>query len=141
MDDEPPAPPTQDPARPKALMVDDDPAIRDLYSQVLQQMGFQVDVAENGAQGLDRLRESFYAVIISDLRMPGVTGYEFWERSESVRPGAGRRFIFTTGYLDFLDTKEYDLLTGRPSIAKPAKIEDIQAAVAGLMREVGLGTG
>jgi len=132
--------PTAGQGLPKALMVDDESAIRDLYSEVLKEMGFQVDVAENGAQGLDRIRDSFYSVIISDLKMPGVTGFELWERSESVRAGSSRRFIFTTGFLEFLDTKEYDLVAGKPCIVKPAKIEEIQGVVAGLIREIGSGT-
>jgi CheY-like chemotaxis protein len=129
------------PALPKALIVDDEPAIRELYAEVLRQMGFHVDVAENGAVGLDRLRASFYSVIISDLRMPVVSGYEFWERSDGTRPGSGRRFILTTGFVDFLDTKEYDLVSGKTCITKPATIEEIQGAVAGLIREIGIGPG
>ena len=130
----------EDGTSPRALVVDDEPAIRELYSEVLRDMGFDVDVAQDGQEGLDYLRAAFYSVIISDLRMPRVGGFEFWDRSEGARPGAGKRFIFTTGYMDFLDTKEYDLVNGHPCIEKPASIEQIQTTVSNLMRDVGLGT-
>ena len=126
----------QPPAR--ILVVDDDETIRDLYSQVLGDMGFLVDVAGDGAQGLEALRRQAYSVIISDIKMPNVSGFEFWAGSESVRPGSGRRFIFTTGYLDILSTTEYSAVGNRPCIEKPAKLEDIQSAVVDLLSQVGV---
>jgi DNA-binding NtrC family response regulator len=122
----------------RILVVDDDEAIRDLYSQVLSDMGFLVDVAGDGAQGLEALRQQSYSVIISDIKMPNVGGFEFWAGSESVRPGSGSRFIFTTGYLDILSTTEYSAVGNRPCIEKPAKLEDIQSAVVELLRRVGV---
>lgn len=131
-----PADDVQPPAR--VLVVDDDEAIRDLYSQVLLDMGFLVDVAGDGDEGLEALRLQPYSVIISDIKMPRVGGFEFWAGSENVRPGSGQRFIFTTGYLDILSTTEYSALGNRPCIEKPAKLEDIQSAVMELLRQVGV---
>jgi len=131
-----PADDVQPPAR--VLVVDDDEAIRELYSQVLLEMGFLVDVAGDGDEGLEALRHQPYSVIISDIKMPRVSGFEFWAGCENVRPGSGRRFIFTTGCLDILSTSEFAVLGERPCIEKPAKLEDIQSAVTELLRHVGV---
>lgn len=128
------------PAQPtvRVLVVDDDEAIRDLYSQVLLDMGFLVDVAVDGVEGLEALRRQPYSVIISDIKMPRLGGFEFWAGSEAARPGAGNRFIFTTGYLDILSTKEFAAVGHRPCIEKPARIADIRDAVLDLLRHAGV---
>jgi DNA-binding NtrC family response regulator len=131
-----PADDVQPPAR--VLVVDDDEAIRDLYSQVLADMGFLVDVAGDGDEGLEALRLQPYSVIITDIKMPRVSGFEFWAGCENVRPGSGKRFIFTTGCLDILTTSEFGVLGERPCIEKPATIDDIQSAVVELLRHVGV---
>src|SRR5580765_2917785 len=113
----------------KALVVDDEPVIRLLYAEVLEAMGFHVDTAGDGLQGLERVQAGPYNLIISDIRMPGLTGVEFCLKAEQVRPGSHERFIFTTGLLDSLNAHEYMVATEKPCIVKPAKVEDIQQAV------------
>jgi CheY-like chemotaxis protein len=59
------------------LLVDDDPSIRSLLSRHLEKAGFQAREAEDGIDGLVKLRDNLPAVIISDLEMPRMTGIEF----------------------------------------------------------------
>jgi CheY-like chemotaxis protein len=59
------------------LLVDDDPGIRGLLSKQLEKAGFEAQQAEDGIDGLVKLRDSLPAVIISDLEMPRMTGIEF----------------------------------------------------------------
>lgn len=113
----------------KALIVDDEPVVRILYAEVLEAMGFKVDTAADAAQGLDRIQATPYNLIISDIRMPGMTGIEFFLKSGSVRAGIQERFIFTTGLLDSLNAHEYMIATEKPCIMKPAKVENIQRTV------------
>jgi two-component system OmpR family response regulator len=54
----------------RVLVVDDDPTICELLSSVLRQQGLQVDIASDGQQALDLLRETSYAVVLLDLIMP-----------------------------------------------------------------------
>ena len=58
------------------LVVDDDDAIRALVQTVLRRRGFHVDGACNGVDALERLAASRYALIILDLMMPCMSGYE-----------------------------------------------------------------
>ena len=59
------------------LVVDDDPAVRRLTQQVLQREGWTVLQAENGRVGLRRIAECRPALIILDLLMPDMDGFEF----------------------------------------------------------------
>jgi CheY-like chemotaxis protein/DNA-directed RNA polymerase subunit RPC12/RpoP len=59
------------------LLVDDDSSIRDLLSMRLEQAGFEARQAEDGIDGLVKLRDELPKVIISDLQMPRMSGLEF----------------------------------------------------------------
>jgi signal transduction histidine kinase/CheY-like chemotaxis protein len=62
------------------LVVDDDPAVRRLTQQVLHREGWTVVQAENGRIGLRRVEESRPAIIILDLLMPDMDGFDFLDR-------------------------------------------------------------
>jgi len=59
------------------LLVDDDPTIRKFLSSQLQEAGFKAQQAEDGIDGLVKLRDKLPKVIISDLQMPRMSGIEF----------------------------------------------------------------
>lgn len=63
-------------ARQKVLVVDDDPSLRELLQVFLEQVGFEVRTAPDGQAGLDALDESHFDIILSDFRMPGISGLE-----------------------------------------------------------------
>jgi DNA-binding response OmpR family regulator len=58
------------------LVVDDDPSIRDLCTEMLISFGYHVDAAENGAVAWQALNTDSYDLLITDHRMPKVTGVE-----------------------------------------------------------------
>ena len=65
----------------RILVIDDDLAIRVLLQAVLKRMKFEVELAEDGAAGLEVLeRDSAFDLILLDLMMPRLNGYEFIER-------------------------------------------------------------
>ena len=59
------------------LVVDDDRSLRDLLSVHLEKAGFQAIHAEDGIDALVKLRDTIPSVIISDLKMPRMSGFEF----------------------------------------------------------------
>jgi CheY-like chemotaxis protein len=59
------------------LLVDDDPTIREILSMELAEAGFKAQHAEDGIDGLVKLRDELPKVIISDLQMPRMSGIEF----------------------------------------------------------------
>ncbi len=58
------------------LLVDDEPSIRILLSAVLEQAGYRVIVAEDGFVALRRIQESKPDLVVTDLRMPNMNGFE-----------------------------------------------------------------
>jgi CheY-like chemotaxis protein len=61
----------------KLLIVDDEPSTRLLLSQIFMARGFEVATAHDGFAALEQMREKVPDVILSDLNMPGMSGFEF----------------------------------------------------------------
>jgi DNA-binding response OmpR family regulator len=83
-------------AQMRALICEDDPSIRALVRTVLLREGFEVDVAPDGAVGLERLRDGCYDVLLLDLMMPGVDGYEVIRTVKEERPPTLKRVVVMT---------------------------------------------
>jgi CheY-like chemotaxis protein len=74
----------------KILVIDDDLAIRVLLQAVLRRMKFEVELAEDGAAGLEKVKgNGTFDLILLDLMMPRLNGYEFIERMQ--HDGDGKR--------------------------------------------------
>lgn len=58
----------------RALVIDDDAGIRVLVSRILEKNDFVVDVARDGAEGIEKLSDADYGVIVLDLMMPRLDG-------------------------------------------------------------------
>lgn len=81
----------------KILVIDDDLAIRVLLQAVLKRMRFDVELAEDGAVGLERVRQNgTFDLILLDLMMPRVNGYEFIDRITVEYPDARPHIIVFT---------------------------------------------
>jgi CheY-like chemotaxis protein len=66
-----------DPSRHAILVVDDDKAVRDSLALLLQAAGYEVTMAVNGFDALLQLKKKLPAVVLSDLNMPEMSGFEF----------------------------------------------------------------
>lgn len=89
--------------RPVLLVIDDQPGIRRLLAEVLQEEGYVVLEASNGYDGLQKARDSRPALILMDMKMPGMDGIETLR--ELKRLGIGDKVIMMTAY------GELDLVT------------------------------
>jgi CheY-like chemotaxis protein len=81
----------------KILVIDDDLAIRVLLQAVLRRMKFDVDLAEDGAAGLEKVGSNGgFDLILLDLMMPKLNGYEFIDRiAEQYPDGRPHIIVFT----------------------------------------------
>jgi CheY-like chemotaxis protein len=81
----------------KILVIDDDLAIRVLLQAVLRRMKFDVELAEDGSVGLEKLRRNGrFDLILLDLMMPKVNGYEFIEKvTKEYSDGRPHIIVFT----------------------------------------------
>ena|SRR5687767_6629700 len=77
------------PSKGRVLVVDDEPAIRALVTKIVERAGHPVDSARDGAEAIEKLEQSQYAVAVLDLMMPNVDGYaliEYMKARGGVRP-------------------------------------------------------
>lgn len=106
----------------KILVIDDDLAIRVLLQAVLRRMNFQVDLAEDGSVGLEKLAANGgYDLILLDLMMPKVNGYEFIERVRESFPEHPHIVVFTAAGKRGVDRIPADAVCN--SILKPFDLE------------------
>ena len=70
----------------RILIVDDDDAIRMLLFTVLRKRGFRVDSARNGEEAVEKSRLCRYSIVLLDLMMPRMSGYEYLEEIEQWPP-------------------------------------------------------
>jgi Response regulator containing CheY-like receiver, AAA-type ATPase, and DNA-binding domains len=89
--------------RPVVLVIDDQPGIRRLLTEVLSEEGYSVAEASNGYDGLQKAKDVRPALILMDMKMPGMDGIETLR--ELKRLGIGDRVIMMTAY------GELDLVT------------------------------
>jgi len=81
-----------------ALVIDDDAAIRVMVSRVLERNGFKVEVARDGAEGIEMLAVSDYDVIVLDLMMPRLDGAAVIRYLTSYFPEKLDNVIVTTAF-------------------------------------------
>ncbi|HXW08478.1 MAG TPA: sigma-54 dependent transcriptional regulator [Vicinamibacterales bacterium] len=80
----------------RVLVIDDDPGVRESMSRMLQTAGYTVQVAATGEEGLELARGDAFDVILSDMRMPGLSGIDVLRRLRESRVDAS--FIVMTGF-------------------------------------------
>ncbi len=123
---------TRDSTALRALLVDDEPVIRHALRRFFQRQGWAVDDAENGGQALALLLADNgpqYDVIISDLRMPGVSGMELHERLATERPALLDRLILSTGDSVSPEASEFLRRSACPVLNKPFELAELRAIV------------
>lgn len=82
------------------LVVDDDSSVRETLRHVLKDRGYQVTLAKNGDEALERLREQEYSLVLTDLRMPGMQGIELMRKIQRAYPDVGVIIMTAYGTID-----------------------------------------
>jgi len=115
------------------LLIDDEEGLRRAVVSFLKRRGMHIIAVEDGGDALRVLRRERFDVIVSDVRMPGMSGGEFLERLRREHPAMVKRLIFTTGDTFASDTSSLLRDSGVPSLVKPydfAKLEGVLRQVA-----------
>ena len=113
-------------AKRTVLVVDDEPNIVDLLKMVLTQDGYEVATATNGQEALERIAARSYDLILSDMRMPGMDGREFFETVKKRNPALAHRIVFVTGDTVSPDTQAFFNDTGNRWLSKPFSIAQVE---------------
>ncbi|MBU8934938.1 MAG: response regulator [candidate division Zixibacteria bacterium] len=109
------------------LIVDDEEVLRSLLEKILSREGYQIKCAEDGVTALEILREEPYDIVISDMQMPRMDGFELLRTIKSEFPNIG--IIIMTGFGDSYTVKDALLLGADEYITKPFRSYEISLIV------------
>ena len=112
---------------PRILIVDDDPGQRSLLDSFLRGQGFATVLAESGERALELLPAGKFAMLISDVRMPGLTGLETLQRARKTFPALP--VLLVTAYADIREAVGAMRDGALNYLAKPIDLDELLATV------------
>ncbi len=118
------------------LLVDDDEAILDGVTRLLQLRGYQVITAINGHEALAAMQQTTPDLIISDIAMPDMNGYDFFHAVRSNPLWMPIPFIFLTAYGQHEDIRHGHSLGVDAYLVKPFEMEDLLVLIESRLKRV-----
>jgi two-component system response regulator VanR len=116
------------------LVVDDQSALRDNVKQTLEEAGYQVLTAADGVEALNILQAQPMDLVLADIAMPRMNGYELYERVRRNPQWIKVPFIFLTARTLDSDIRYGKQLGVDDYLVKPFQLEDLLATVEGKLR-------
>jgi PAS domain S-box-containing protein len=118
----------------RALVVDDEADARELIQRVLEKQGASVTLAGSAEEALRMLQSYQPDVLISDIGMPGMDGYQFMKRMRAGEPGQLRTPALALTAFARADDRKHAILAGyQAHLAKPFDMAELAIVVAGLV--------
>ncbi|HUW58525.1 MAG TPA: diguanylate cyclase [Planctomycetota bacterium] len=108
----------------RLLVVDDEPMIRQLLTDVLGDEGYRVDTVTSGEEAVIKLRDTRYDFVITDLMMPGMSGIQVLETVKQLDPET--EVVVMTGYASLNTAVECMKLGAADYLNKPINIDEIR---------------
>jgi DNA-binding NtrC family response regulator len=109
------------------LIVDDEEMMRSLLEKILGREGYKIKTAEDGVAALEVLRSEKIDIIVSDMKMPRMNGFELLKIVKKEHPQIG--VIIMTAYGDTYTVKDALLLGADEYMTKPFKSYEIALVV------------
>ncbi len=107
----------------KILVADDEAMMRNLILKILESEGYQVTVVSSGNEALEKLKAEKYDLLLTDVKMPGMTGFDLLKQVKAEWPEMS--VIIMTGYGDAYSVKEALLLGADEYLSKPFKSQEV----------------
>ena len=120
----------------KILIIDDERSIRNSLKEILLDEGYDVDVAENGAQGCEMVDKEKYSVIFCDIKMPEMDGMEVLERFNQM--GIDAAVVMISGHGDIAVAVECIKKGAFDFIPKPLDLNRILITIKNATEKVSL---
>jgi len=118
----------------RILVVEDEPLIQGLLSDMLSADGHEVDAVGTGVAALEKIAERSYDLIISDLRMPELDGPGLYRAIESQHKALLPRMLFVTGSALDPGNEQFLEETRVPWLSKPFKMTDLHNLTQRVLR-------
>ena len=124
----------------RVLVVDDEPDFAAIVQTNLEKEGFEVEVAYNGVEGLEKVYANPPDAIVLDIMMPEMDGYAVCKTLKSDEKCADIPIILLTAVASHVTTTRYSHADGMSTeaddyIAKPASAEEITESIKRLLSE------
>lgn len=117
----------------KVLIVEDESDLLELMSSELEDMGHDVIVAKNGEEALQRVARENPQVILSDINMPKMNGYQFRQELSNKHPHLDKLpFVFVSAYADESDIADGLIAGANHYVTKPIDFN----ALRGLLKDL-----
>ncbi len=120
--------PTVDVESVRVLVIDDEPFVRDTLGDILRQQHHDVVVADDGVSGLARFREGAFDLVMTDLAMPGMSGWQVAQAVKAARPTVP--VVLVTGWGVEVEADELQTHGVDRVMTKPFRYEDVQEVLA-----------
>ncbi len=119
------------PRRPtnRILLVDDESVILELLCEILEPDGYELHTARNGAEALGLVMGFDFDLIITDFRMPKLSGKGLYDQAKACKPGIEKRFLFISGEMDPESKTTFIKESGVRIIAKPFRADKVRSEV------------
>ena len=111
----------------KILVIDDEKATLSMFRLFLDAYGYRFYTAENGAEGLEIFRKEKPAIVLTDIKMPGIDGLAVLQQIKEIAPKTS--VIVITGHGDTDLAEQAAVLNAVDIIHKPIKKEALDAAL------------
>ena len=118
--------------KPRVYIVDDDPAMVEAVMAVLDHDGFEVDGSSDATAALRSVLRTPPALLVLDVNMPGLTGWEFCDILRRQPATAGVPVLFLTGRSEVADRITAMQVGGTDHLTKPFRAEDLRARARSL---------
>ncbi len=107
------------------LVVDDEPAWLQILSYILQRKGYEVHIAQNANTALETLKDMKLDLIVSDVRMPDMNGFDLLDQVKHSRKNSRTPFVFVTAIDDYDSRKTAQNLGAADYLTKPFNEEEV----------------
>jgi DNA-binding NtrC family response regulator len=114
-------------SKPKILVIDDDPTIRNTVEAALKLEGFIIDTAETGKEAIAKSKENFYNLALIDIRLPDLDGTKLLKKLKDWTPKT--RKIIITGYPTMPNAVEAVNKNADAYLIKPVEMDKIVETV------------
>jgi len=118
----------------RVLVVEDEPTVARLIADVLEDEGMRVTVLLDGREALETANRESYDLVICDMKMPGLDGQHFYKSLERAGNPLRERFLFVTGDIIGMQTREFLERHRLPHVAKPFRVEELTEKVRAVLQ-------
>ncbi|PMP64516.1 MAG: Fis family transcriptional regulator [Caldimicrobium thiodismutans] len=110
--------------KPKILVVDDEVDILNILKFLLEREGYEVDTTLNGEEAIKKIEKNYYDIVLTDLRMPGISGIVLLEKTKELSPST--EVVIMTAYASIESAVEAIKKGAADYIVKPFINEDLK---------------